>query len=94
MDLTVKVRMLGNYAVLQATEEADDVARKNASRKLVARSKDPAIVEREGRDKLLSSGGVVSEMNILRCTEIQFGLYRGQFSVDSGKRCGMGSWFS
>ena len=40
MDLTVKVRMLGNYAVLQATEEADDVARKNASRKLVARAKE------------------------------------------------------
>jgi len=74
----VKVRMLGNYAVLQATAEANEVARQNASRKLLARAKDPAIVDREGRDKLLSSGEVVSEMNILRYTEIQFGLYRGQ----------------
>ena len=50
--------------MLQATKEADDVARKNASQKLVAYANDPAIVEHEERDKLLSSGRVVSEMNI------------------------------
>jgi len=50
--------------MLQATKEADDVTRKNASQKLVSYANDPATVEHEAWEKLLSSGGVMSEMNI------------------------------
>ena len=76
--------------MLQATKEADDVARKNASQKLVAYANDPAIVEHEERDKLLSSGRVVSEMNISDAQTV-CPRYNPKFSVVSGKHGGMGS---
>ena len=42
----------GQLPVLQATKEADVIARKNASQKPVAYANDPAIVQHKAREKL------------------------------------------
>jgi len=78
MDPVLNVRLLGKYPVLEPTRQAIEVAEKNKPRRGVARAKDPEVVGKEARERLVASGGVLSEENINYYREIQFGNYQGQ----------------
>ena len=64
---------------MDTTKAADDVAHRNkelAGRLHVA--KEPGVVDKEARGRLLAAGARLSEYNVLSFTELQFGQYRRQ----------------
>jgi len=74
MEAALLVRVHGKHSVLEPTKEANDVADQNKSHHGRLRvAKEPDVVEKEARKRLLTAGGCLSEQGLLNFTELQFG---------------------
>jgi len=79
MEAALLVCLRGKHPVLEPTKEVSDVADQNKSdHGWLHVAKEPDVVEKEARRRLLTAGGCLSEQGLLNFTELQFGQHRGQ----------------